>query len=66
MDVDNEQYIVRGIRHQISEIVNYRQFYTKEFEDTAVKLLRSLVATPKRVREDLESQIKQLAWRFQL
>ena len=66
MDVDNERYIVRGIRHQICEIVNYRQFYTKEFEDTAVKLLRSLVATPKRVREDLESQIKQLAWKFQL
>ena len=66
MDVDNEQYIVHGILHQISEIANYRQFYTKEFENTAMKLLRSLVATPKRVRENLESQIKQLAWKFQL
>ena len=66
MDVNDEGYVVRGIRHQINEIVNYRQFYTKEFEDTAVKLLRSLVTTPKRVREDLESQIKQLAWKFKL
>ena len=66
MDVNNESLIISGILHQINEIQHYRQFYTKEFEDTAVKLLRSLVATPKRVREDLESQIKQLAWKFQL
>ena len=66
MDVNDEGYIIRGIRHQINEIVNYRQFYTKEFEDTAVKLIRSLTLTPKRVREDLESQIKQLAWKFQI
>ena len=66
MDVNNESLIISGILYQINEIQHYRQFYTKEFEDTAVKLLRSLVATPKRVREDLESQIKQLAWKFQL
>ena len=66
MDVNDESLIISGILYQINEIQHYSQFYTKEFEDTAVKLLRSLVATPKRVREDLESQIKQLAWKFQL
>ena len=66
MDVNNESLIISGTLHQINEIQHYRQFYTKEFEDTAVKLLRSLTSTPKRVRENLESQIKQLAWKFQL
>ena len=66
MDVNNESLIISGILYQINEIQHYRQFYTKEFEDTAVKLLRSLTSTPKRVRENLESQIKQLAWKFQL
>ena len=64
MDLNKEEAIVRGICHQIEEIVNYRQFYTKEFEDTAIRLLKSLSLVTKDVRENIEQQIKNLAWKY--
>lgn len=63
MDVAEQEAIVCGILFQITEIMNYRRFYTKEFEDEAIRLLKSLPLVTKDVRENMEQQIKNLAWR---